>query len=97
MKVRCDFPLFSTGLTLRNITIHINEESQQNEQIEQRVGKFGFCFTLRALRSWKSFKTVSLVDDNRALVVKQALLFKGGQGLQVEPNKGLLLFGFRRV
>lgn len=54
----------------------------------------GFCwFTLRALRSWKSFKTDSLVDESRALVVKlQALLFKRRQhGLEVAPapSRGL--------
>lgn len=48
---------------------------------------------MRALRSWKSFKTDSLVDESRALVVKlQALLFKRRQhGLEVAPapSRGL--------
>jgi len=47
-------------------------------------------FTLRAVRSRKSLRTDSLVDESNALVVKQVFLFKGSRhGFEVAPNKEL--------
>lgn len=38
-----------------------------------------------------------MVDDSRALVVKQVFLFKGSRhGLEVAASKGLLWFGFKK-
>jgi hypothetical protein len=58
-----------------------------------------FYFTLRAVRSRKSLRTDSLVDESNALVVKLVFLFNGNKhGLEVAFNKELLLwFGFREV
>lgn len=38
--------------------------------------------TLRALLSWKSFSTASLVDDRSALVVREALLLRDKHGVE---------------
>ena len=53
----------------------------------------GIWFTLSAFRSWKSFKTESLVDDSNALVVKCTFLFICRHGFEEtkSPRKGVWL------
>jgi hypothetical protein len=47
----------------------------------QKMGS-GSESTLRALLSWKSFSTASLVDDRSALVVREALLLRDKLGVE---------------
>lgn len=67
-------------------------------KINEKINEFSMVqFTLRAICSRKSLRTDSLVDDSRALVVKQVFLFKGSRhGLEVAASKGLLWFGFKK-
>ena len=68
----------------------INKNIHESERERECVCVW---FTFSALRSWKSFKTESLVDDSNALVVKWTFLFICRHGFEEtkSPRKGVWL------